>query len=772
MSGRSNVDEQLRSASAGAIVNPRSFAARASSHSSFIRSNSDPSGESLSPSVNRYREGMTIRAVTPEPETEFEGDTDDASTLAHTTTPPRTPSRSTIRSSRWDLLGRASPEPTAPASPDKARSKPNRASMAAAAQLADLSISRAKSRSPTQMARCGRTGATSPDNARFDVNSPGYAARHRFGPSHGVLETSTMPESVGYPSTHSVGYPSTHSVQSVQSHNTARPQTGRSSRHRLLRPSASINTLQSHSTRAYADSPAPTSPINTTSLDFDTLVQLMKRLRGRMEGYVEFRVGDNRSWTKGYCQIDHKSGSFLYQRDENFASSPPTVIIPDLRGCTVKTPADDNDGVIEFVSHSKINIKLRPLNVQQYDHWLAALLCWSPVRPAGVQGKMIKSQIPVLAKEKRRRTQSDATVQNRGEGTIIKVGKMLLWTPGGHTVTPLGSSKSSSKAKPPMGVAWQSISCTLQENGEFRIHRDLDSQILAVVQLSQLSRCAVQQLDPSILDQDFCIAIYPQYTPNPLDSSASRPVYLGIDTQILFEVWFVLLRAFTMPEIYGPALSGSSSMYSSSSLSSSSTLPTIDAGSVIESNKYDGTLADSYRIQRGLYLRIVEAKINMGPNSERESGMDCYAEVHLDGEVRAKTMVRTKTHNPFWREDYEFPDLPSVLTDVCVVLKQRDPRWKVKVNGQVVAGSGGFGGGLGGVSLPGSNDVIIGRVDVRLDELTGGNHEIERWFPLLTTRKNGTDYSVGEMYLRAETEELIVLMGAEYEQLSKVCFSY
>jgi hypothetical protein len=720
---------------------------------------------------------MTIRAVTPEPETEFEGDPDDASSLAHTTTPPRTPSRSTIRSSRWDLLGRASPEPTAPASPDKARSKLNRASMTAAAQLADLSIIRAKSRSPTEMARYGRTGATSPDNARFDVNSPGYAARHRFGPSHGVLETGTMPESVGYPSTHSVGYPSTHSVQSIQSQNTARPQTGRSSRHRLLRPSASINTLQSHSTRAYADSLAPTSPVNTTSLDFDTLVQLMKRLRGSMEGYVEFRVGDNRPWTKGYCQIDHKTGSFLYQRelrDENFASPPPSVIIPDLRGCTVKTPADDNDGVIEFETHSwKINMKLRPLNVQQYDHWLAALLCWSPVRPAGAQGKMIKSQIPVLAKEKRRRAHSDATVQNRGEGTIIKVGKMLLWTPGGPPVTSLGSSKLSNKAKPSMGMAWQSVSCTLQENGEFRIHRDLDSQILAVVQLSQLSRCAVQQLDPSILDQDFCIAIYPRYTPNPLDASAGLlPFYLGLDTQILFEVWFVLLRAFTMPEIYGPVLSGSSSMYSSSSLSSSSTLPTIDAGSITESNNHYGTLADSYRIQRGLYLRIVEAKINMSPNSEREFGMDCYAEVWLDGEIRAKTMVRTKTHNPFWREDYEFSDLPSVLTEIAVVLKQRDPRWKVKVNGQAAAGSGGFGGGLGGVSLPGSNDVVIGKVDVRLDELSRGNHEIERWFPLLTTRKNGTDFSVGEMYLRAETEELIVLMGAEYVQLSEVCLSY
>ncbi|KAF8252597.1 hypothetical protein K440DRAFT_644779 [Wilcoxina mikolae CBS 423.85] len=750
MAGRIDTDEHPRSAGPTG-THPRSFAARAGSHPGFPRSNTDPSGESLAPH-NRYRDGMTIRAVTPEPETEFDGYIDDSTAPAYpTTTPPRTPSRSAARPlSKWEFIGRLSPEPAAPPSPDKSRNILNRASMSA--QLAELTISRAKSRSPTERHH-------SPDDARFDMGSPAgtpYVVRHRYHPSQVVLDTGGLPMSVGYPST-----------QTVHSQTPPRPQTGKSGRHRLLRPSNSVNTLQSQPARLFAEQPPPTSP---TSADFDSLVLLMKRLRGRMSGYVEFRLGDNRTWVKGYCLIDIGTGSLLYQRDEVVTSAPPDVIIPDLRGCQVKASSDDSDGTIELSTHSlKIEMKLRPLSVQQYDQWLAALLCWSPIRPAGAQNKMIKSQMPLLTNGKRRvRSVSDATVRNRSEGAIIKVGKMLLWSPSEPTAPAGPPSRSSGKAKLPQGVSWQSISCTLQENGEFQLSRDLDSQTLAVVQLSQLSRCAVQQLDPSILDQDFCIAIYPQYTPNPRGQSQARPVYLAIDGRIFFEVWFVLLRAFTMPEIYGPASIGATA----------SGLQTIDAGSATNyrsssssssssNSSSNNGLVDSYRIQRGLFLRVVEAKISMGPSSERESGLDCYAEVILDGEARAKTMVRTKTHNPFWREDYEFPDLPTVLTDVAVVLKQRDPRWKTKIHG-TVAGSGGFGGGLGGVSLPGNNDVVIGRVDVKLDELCGEKNEFERWLPLTNTSIYGIEERVGEMYLRAETEELIVLMSSEYNELSKL----
>jgi hypothetical protein len=176
---------------------------------------------------------------------------------------------------------------------------------------------------------------------------------------------------------------------------------------------------------------------------------------------------------------------------------------------------------------------------------------------------------------------------------------------------------------------------------------------------------------------------------------------------------------------------------------------------------------DSYRIQRSLFLRVVEAKISMplGDHREKEN-MDCYAEVVLDGEVRAKTMVRTKTHYPFWREDYEFPDLPAVLSDVGIVLKQRHPRWKTKGAGSVTGPGGGFGGGLGGTSVPGSKDAVIGTVEIQFDELKMET-DTERWWPLVSTVK-GVEEKIGEVFLTIGMEELIVLMAHEYKDISEV----
>lgn len=768
----------------------KSFAAHAEAYPRIPRSSTDPTNESsLSPLNVMYRDGTTqaVRAVTPEPEEvrlRWEGieGGDDAEErgsqtedpvsvigdgwVGHvTTTPPRTPSRSANPStSQWDLIGRASPEPPPPASPDKpsssssSRSLINRASMSAAAQFADFGISRTKSRSPTEKMRIrsgngaggggGMVAAQVEEMGRgmaeLSVGTKSYLSRQNYGAITATTAQAELPLSVGYPSTQALPVISNHSSTKSQSSN-------KSSRgHQwLLRPQSSISSLTPLKPTVHQQ---PHSPINT---DYNVLLPLMRTLKGRMEGYVDFRVGASMIWTKGYCFIDPNSGSLMYQKDEHISSGPPTVILPDVRSCQVRTEKDE-DGIIDVSTHSfKVVMKLRPLNVQQYEHWLAALLCWGSLHPAGALNKKVKTQAPLFGKPKRRRN-SD-TVTKRSEVAIIKVGSMKLWRPEkpdeslGHSHSGSNhssSSKSSSKQK--TWPSWQKVSCTLHETGEFRLHREHDAQLTTTIALHELSRCAVQQLDPSILCEDFCIAIYPQYTPMHTGGSTARPVYLSVAessigmARMVYEVWFVLLRAFTMPEIYGPA-------------NPLSFLPMAPEDPKVG-------LADSYRIQRTLFLRVMEAKINT--SNDRES-VDCYAEVLLDGEVRAKTMVRTKTHNPFWREDYEFQDLPTGLTDVAVVLKQRDPRQKYK-SSAMVAGSNGYGGGIGGVSMPGSRDLVIGRVDVQLDDLSGPRSEMEGWLGLKAQIKEGVYERVGELYIKVEMQELIVLMGCEYKDLSTV----
>lgn len=216
-----------------------------------------------------------------------------------------------------------------------------------------------------------------------------------------TVHSRRYPSSTGFPSTTSLSPVSSKCAPSISSSTSKGKQ-------RFLRPQSSINTLHKH-----ASSDPPTSPVQQ-SADTSRVLPLMKKLRGRMEGYLEFRIGDSVMWTKGYCLINEDTGSLVHQKEEGISSSL-VVVIPDLRGCRV-TPAlmEDSEGIIEIMTHSsKIDIKLRPVCPQQYDQWLAALLCWQPIRPAGAQNKLVKPHLPLLTNEKKkgmeRRRNSDAS---------------------------------------------------------------------------------------------------------------------------------------------------------------------------------------------------------------------------------------------------------------------------------------------------------------------------------------------------------------------------
>ena len=107
------------------------------------------------------------------------------------------------------------------------------------------------------------------------------------------------------------------------------------------------------------------------------------------------------------------------------------------------------------------------------------------------------------------------------------------------------------------------------------------------------------------------------------------PIYLALDNRIQMEVWFVLLRCYAMPEVYGP--------------------PSLDP-------------LDAFRCHRSLSLKIIEGKRLHGPvgaDSGKEKDMDCYCEILIDGEIRGKTSIKRNTQRPFWSEDFELAYLPS-----------------------------------------------------------------------------------------------------------------
>lgn len=525
-----------------------------------------------------------------------------------------------------------------------------------------------------------------------------------------------------------------------------------------------------------------TSPISNS--DSAKILHLMKTTSGRMHGVLSFRTSNQTAWTSGVCAINVATGSLVYLIYQ--AKGEPALtktLIPDLRGCRVRTlydPDFQNNYLTVSTFTSGLGVQLRPHVSETFDSWLAALLCWQPIRPRGVRNKMTKPQ-PVTIGERRypdrHRRNSEGTVQK--DAAIIKVGKMLLWDkPTASGARPASSRQiSSSRQQRTLKSSWQRVSCTLQENGHFKLFTESDVSLLNSVQLSQLSRCAVQQLNASVLEDEFCIAIYPQYAAHAnIDPSQIRPIYLSLESRVLFEVWFVLLRAFTVPELYGPESSLEDDLRPVN-LQPAPTPPAATAST-----------ADMFRIERSLTVKVTEAKLfrtredtpQKGRKQSRSHGHsttvrsaegDYYTEVTLDGEIRAKTAVKYRTANPFWREDFIFHDLPPVLSQASLLVKTLNPAqkdWTLIAHGTYLISQS---RDISTIPLDDvevcAHDLTYGRVELRLDDLEPGV-ETEKWWPILDDK----DQPVGEMLMRARMEETIVLMSQEYEQMSELLHSF
>jgi hypothetical protein len=494
----------------------------------------------------------------------------------------------------------------------------------------------------------------------------------------------------------------------------------------------------------------------------------MRSTCGKMQGLLAFRRGDASPWSLSYCYINDESGSLVYEPKND--TTYTRTLVPDLRGCRVKS-AYDGEAYTAYihltVHNSKMEVHLRPPTQEEFDSWFAALLCWSPMRPKGIQNRMAKPQAPPvmerrLADSRRHSEVSLLKDSPKKEAPIIKVGKMIYWDTS-VTYSNTGTPKTAGSGSRPQAYRvqshgsrrWRRVSCTLRENGELKLYSDTDVTLVSTVQLSQLSRCAVQRLDPSVLDNEFCIAVYPQYTAASSAMSLLRPIFLSLESRVLYEVWIVLLRAFTVPQLYGPK---------------------------VDVLTEEGTLSpsfgtqDMFRMEKSLFVRVIEARLippvspkvsdtatPIRPTSSATTNPGGYLiEVLLDGETRARTMVKNEGTTPFWREDFEFLDLPALHT-ASLLLKKRPPSYsrgeKSVFESAIGADPYAAEGGYAGISF----DQTIGKTDIYLDDL-GPNQETEKWWPLTNMFGN----SVGEVLVKVSSEECAILMARDYYPLSEL----
>ncbi|KAF2492343.1 hypothetical protein BU16DRAFT_110923 [Lophium mytilinum] len=584
-------------------------------------------------------------------------------------------------------------------------------------------------------------------------------SRHRIGSVHstGSANFQGLEEAVT-----SIGHPST---IAAPSHSASR--ASNSSRSRLVKqqqPPRTASPVPHTVTATTAQPDSWVSPVPAS--DARKVLKLMRATCGRMQGMLAFRRGESNPWSLSYCYINEESGSLVYEPKSD--NSYHRTLVPDLRGCRVKS-AYDAESYTAFIDvslhNSSLEVHLRPPTQEEFDSWFAALLCWQPIRPKGIQNKMAKPQTPLVPERRLVESRRHSEVSLLKEAPIIKVGKMIYWDTN-VSYSNVGPSKSAARPQAYRlqshgSRRWRRVSCTLRENGELKLFADTDVTLVSVVQLSQLSRCAVQRLDPSVLDNEFCIAIYPQYTSTATSISLLRPIFLSLESRVLYEVWIVLLRAFTIPQLYGPKQ------------------PELAEEPTISPN-FTSTTQDMFRMERSLMIKVIEARLmpplspkvadynvpNRPTSSTTNKSGGYYVEVLLDGETRARTMVKNEGNTPFWREEFEFLDLPAVLSTASLLLKKRPPsqgqqeraHHDPQPTSEAFSSSEGT-GGYTGISF----DQTCGKVDVYLDDL-GPTQELEKWWPLVNMYGN----SVGEVLVKVSAEEVVILMARDYQPMSEL----
>lgn len=500
-----------------------------------------------------------------------------------------------------------------------------------------------------------------------------------------------------------------------------------------------------------------TGPLSPFSIDPPKLLDLMKTLCGRMNGFLFFRTPENVDWIPGYGAINVASGSLMHQDRRNPAPSN-RILISDLRGCNVQTGVDEGARqhyLSISAASSRLTIQIRPSVPETLSSWLAALLCWQPLAPKGAQGKLPKPQPSTL--ERRPRDGRRASEGTSGKSAIIKVGKLQLWEGWHQCESKSCQSPTSRTSQRPLTSSWRRVSFVLHENGQFKLLDEAGGQPFCTIDLPALSRSAIQQLDPSVLDAEYSIAVYHQYTAQPSFKTPAKSVFFGLDSRVSYEVLFVLLRGFATPILYSTTPDG----------------PQPESRPAQGSFRNSKTKADMCRVEKQLEMRLTEAKLLTQQNtatdrqrsqtsSSQQTPGDSYAEILLDSEVGARTAIRPG--QPFWREDFIFHDIAPSLSSVSVLIRSRDPSEKewtmIAHEPYALPPQDGEPFAVNGDIEVSSHDRPYGEVIVQLEDLVRGE-EVERWWPVLDLRGQ----KCGELFMKIRLNETTVLMSEDYGPL-------
>lgn len=591
------------------------------------------------------------------------------------------------------------------------------------------------------------------DATQADTSPNNFFEKTRNRIRLGSVTTSSAPSSRQEDAPLSIGYPSV--VQATvfpEMRDMARqlPRTPRRTFSSDTATTAAVSSLRS--------------PLILES-DSEKILKLMKTVCGRMHGILFYRPIGSTSWHSGYCAINVAPGSLVCQT--RGVVTQQETLIPDLRGCTVRTHYDSatqSTHLSVVLPVSGFGYELRPSVPETFDSWLAALLCWQPLKPKGIHNKMAKPQSISMTDKSPAGHRRLSDMASPRSTAVVKSSQMLVW----DGALPAGSFRHQAKRikiGPYEQKSWRRVNCTLHENGTLRmLAEDNPATPIRALRLNNLNRCAIQRLDESVLGAPYCIAIHPQYTIGAIRTS-SNPLVLALNTRVAFEAWFVLLLAMTVPELYGPEAD-----------IAVRNQPTQEAPSPVSRHMF--------RIERSLQVKIIEAKFQEDlrhqdpqlsqywkplPSPGGADGNDIYADVLLGRDLRARTVNKKLSNAVFWAEDFRVSELPSVLPRVSIVIKRGNPderEWTMQTKSEYGASGEDHATDFEAIEIA-SHDPVYGRVDVQLQELEQAK-TVEKWWPL--SDSNGT--TVGQMLIKFALDEHIVLLESEYAQVSRLLHNF
>jgi len=243
------------------------------------------------------------------------------------------------------------------------------------------------------------------------------------------------------------------------------------------------------------------------------------------------------------------------------------------------------------------------------------------------------------------------------------------------------------------------------------------------IHLYTLQRSAIQLIDPSLSSHPFGFVIHAHLRESSKPFEMRKmPIYLALETRMQMEVWFVMLKCYATPELYGP--------------------PSLNP-------------SETFRCQRSLSLRIGEGRklhwADVTGDNVREKEMDTYCEIMIEGEIRGKTSVKKGTLRPLWTEDFVFKyppyanlidesDLPDEVDDVSIVLRY----------------------------IRRNRDLVLGKVSLSILDTEMGIAN-QKWHPLVHPGRDGLGVEhVGELDLKYKLEELVILTTDDYSEIRKV----